>query len=525
MSDKYDMTSVAMPQIDEWLSRARHAVAAKDMAGATVHYRKVLEASDNAEALLHLSSFEARANDNYRKGREYALRALSSAVGNPALVPSVLLCLRHFEESAALRRYIDASSFLRGMADPKTLHLVSAQLSWLGDQTQAIEFVTRAIKLQPQMPSLRLARATMELFLGRFEDAEADIMDCLGMDPSFANAYWVLAWMRKWGADKHHVDGIRRALQKPSQGLVDKTRLYYALHKELDDLGDVPGAFAALETANRIHRGANRYDKETTRALFTQLKQMPVRQDASGYASEVTPIFVVGMYRSGTTLLEQLMGGDPGVFNAGELHDMAARVRYATDHYFPSATDPVAVARAPGIDFAELGRNYMEGVAWRLNGHTHITDKWPPNHMNVGFICQAMPHAKVIHMSRDPRETCFSNLRELFAHAAPYSYDQVELADYSNQYRDLMDHWHQAFPGRILDVTYADLTRDTEATMRKVADFCGLRFTDKMLQPNSQGKSVATASAVQVREKVIAREVPKWAPYEQYLQPLLNELR
>jgi hypothetical protein len=143
----------------------------------------------------------------------------------------------------------------------------------------------------------------------------------------------------------------------------------------------------------------------------------------------------------------------------------------------------------------------------------------------VGFICQAMPYAKVIHMSRDPRETCFSNLRELFAHAAPYSYDQVELADYSNQYRDLMDHWHQAFPGRILDVTYADLTRDTEATMRKVADFCGLRFTDKMLQPNSQGKSVATASAVQVREKVIAREVPKWAPYEQYLQPLLNELR
>jgi hypothetical protein len=145
--------------------------------------------------------------------------------------------------------------------------------------------------------------------------------------------------------------------------------------------------------------------------------------------------------------------------------------------------------------------------------------------MNVGFICQAMPHAKIIHMSRDPVETCFSNLRELFAHAAPYSYDQLELADYNNQYRDLMDHWHSRFPGRILDVTYADLTRDTEATMRKVAAFCGFPFTDKLLQPNSQGKSVATASAVQVREKVIARDVPKWAPYEAYLQPLIGALR
>lgn len=518
------MTNVVMPQIDEFLSRARQSVAAKDMAGATTHYRKVLEAGENAEALLHLSSFEARANDNYRKGREYALQALPSALGNPALVPSVLLCLRHFEESAAMRRYIDGSPFLRGMADPKTLHLVSAQLSWLGDQTQAIEFVSLAMRWAPQMPSLRLARATMELFLGRFEDAEADIMECLRQDPGYANAYWVLAWMRKWTADNNHVDAIRRALARPSLPLTDKTRLYYALHKELDDLGDIAGAFAALDAGGRMHRAANSYDKEDTRRLFAKLKRMPVRTSVGAKTPEFTPVFIVGMYRSGTTLLEQLMGGDPGVFNAGELHDMAGRIRYATDHYFPSAVDLIAAERAAAVDFAELGRQYMDGVSWRLNGHTHITDKWPPNHMNVGFICQAMPHAKIIHMSRDPVETCFSNLRELFAHAASYSYDQSELADYNNQYRDLMDHWHLKFPGRILDVTYSDLTRDTETTMRKVAAFCGFPFTEKLLQPNSQGKSVATASAVQVREKVTVRKVPKWEPYEKYLQPLINGL-
>jgi hypothetical protein len=134
------MTSVDMPQIDELMMRARQSVAAKDMPGATAYYEKVLESGDNPEALLHLSNVEARNKGHYRKGREYALRAMSSAVGKPALAPSVLLCLRHFEESEAMRAYIDASPFLRGMADPKTLHMVSAQLSWLGDQKQAIEF-------------------------------------------------------------------------------------------------------------------------------------------------------------------------------------------------------------------------------------------------------------------------------------------------------------------------------------------------------------------------------------------------
>jgi hypothetical protein len=160
-----------------------------------------------------------------------------------------------------------------------------------------------------------------------------------------------------------------------------------------------------------------------------------------------------------------------------------------------------------------------------VDGHSHITDKWPANHVNVGFICQAMPQAKIIHMSRDPVETCFSNLREMFAHAAPYSYDQLELADYYKQYRDLMDHWIERFPGRILEITYSQLTRETEATMRKVAEFCGFPFTEKLLQPNSQGKSVATASAVQVRDQVVVRDKPKWAPYENYLQPLIGALR
>jgi len=513
-----------MPDIQQMLSLARQAMGAKDIAGATAQYRKVLESAENAEALLHLSNTEARSG-HYREGRDYALRALRAAVGNPALTPSVLLCLRHFEEAGPLHKYIEQSDFLHGMADPRTLQLVSAQLSWMGDQTQAIEFISSAIRWDPQMAFLRLARAQMEIFMGDFDAAQRDLESCLRSEQDQPNVYWTLAQVRKWTADNNHVDAIRRVLQKQGLPPLERTRLQYALHKELDDMGDIPGAFAALDAACKLQRPSQQYSSEENRRLFSKLKAIPVRKFEQPQDFGFTPVFVVGMFRSGTTLLEQLLGGHPGVLNAGELHDMAACMRYATDHYFPGATDEVTVDRAGGIDFAEVGRQYMEGVRWRLDGHDYLTDKWPPNHMNVGFICQALPTAKIIHMSRDPRETCFSNLRELFGFAAPYSYDQLELADYCNQYRDLMEHWHQRFPGRILDVSYADLTRNTEATMRKVAEFCGFPFTEKLLQPNSEGKSVATASAVQIRGKVVARDVPKWAPYEKYLQPLLGALR
>ena len=128
-------------------------------------------------------------------------------------------------------------------------------------------------------------------------------------------------------------------------------------------------------------------------------------------------------------------------------------------------------------------------------------------------------------MVRDPVETCFSNLRELFSEANPYSYDQAELADYFLQYRRLMAYWHSAWPGRILDVDYAQLTRDPEKVMRQVAAFCGIEYMDAMRDPRSSTRAVATASVVQVRERVVRREVPKWAPYARHLQPLIAALR
>ena len=231
------------------------------------------------------------------------------------------------------------------------------------------------------------------------------------------------------------------------------------------------------------------------------------------------------MHRSGTTLLEQLLDASPDVRGVGELNDFPAAMRHAADHYCKGTLDRTIVQRASTMDFAAVGRRYMDGMAWRLGDEIFFTDKQPANFLNAGFICRALPQAKILHLVRDPVETCFSNLRELFSGINEYSYDQRELADYYLQYRRLMAHWHAAFPGRILDVPYAALTGDTEAAMRRVAAHCGIDYVPGMSDPRTSTRAVSTASSVQVRDGVVRRDTPKWIPYAGHLQPLVRALR
>ena len=268
------------------------------------------------------------------------------------------------------------------------------------------------------------------------------------------------------------------------------------------------------------------YSDAESRSLFDRIQAIDfsLRPDAPERDLGFTPVFIVGMFRSGTTLLEQLLGGNPNLLNAGELYDVPSSLRLATDYQCPTLLDEEMVKRAERADYALIADSYARGVGWRAQGHSHITDKLPPNFLNVGFICKSLPQARIVHMVRDPIETCFSNLRELFSGAGKYSNDQRELAAYYRRYHGLMAHWRRTFPGRILDVDYAELTADTATVMQRVATHCGLEFLPSMVDPRSGGQSVTTASAVQVRGPVVKRAVPKWDPYRGYLQPLITGL-
>ena len=479
----------------------------------------------STRAWIELSYVESL--QGYYRAATAAITAAKHLPGQTTSDTSDLLArLRTFNDGVGVR---ELSRTLLQAPDPDAglLSACAMHLSNLNDHAFALECARKAVAVDATAIGARMVRGQMFAQHGEVDRAESDFHWCLARAPSLASAWWALSRLRRQTLESNHVPSVRRILATPGLGPADVAYAAFALHKEMDDLGDVAGAWSALEQGCMAKRSTLEYSAEDSRMLGDALVAAPVASSVVAVAKPLgkTPIFIVGMHRSGTTLLEQLLDAHPQVHAVGELYDFTSAMRHATDHHCPGVIDPIIVERARGLDFVDVGQSYLDGMAWRLGDESHFSDKLPSNFLNLGFICQALPQARILHMLRDPVETCFSNLRELFSAANAYSYEQAELADYFLQCRRLMAHWHAAYPGRILDVDYSRLTADPAAVMREVAAFCGLDYEDAMSDTRSSTRAVATASAVQVREGVVRRERPKWAPYARHLQPLIAALR
>jgi len=524
------MTTQEPSDAAQLLKQAQASFDKRDWISARDAYEAILVLQpSNALALVQLSRAEV-ALGHYRAGHKYALRASELEIKDPELAASLMSRLRTFCEYRAIDKLIRRLPPKHQISIPGLMAL-SVELHHHGDPDLALEYVQEAMRGDPNYPPTLMAMGNLLTNFGKFAEAERYLDRTIQLAPGMSFAYWLLSKLRKQTPEANHVRLIVRLLSGGKEVTAEnQSLLYYALHKELDDLGDYPAAWEALMRACKAKRSQLKYSKDDGRALVDGLIDWSANASAAAPVARTpvdapTPLFIVGMHRSGTTLLEQLLDGHPDVNGSGELYDFTSQMRYATDTPCSGPIDEAIVRRAVNVDFGEVGARYLDVAAWRVGKLAFHTDKLPSNFLNIGFICHALPQAKILHMVRDPLETCFSNLRELFSDVNPYSYDQAELADWFLQYRRLMAHWHATFPGRILDVSYADLTRDTEAVMRKVAAFCGLDYVPAMSDPRSSTRAVSTASVVQVRGNVVAREVPKWAPYEQQLQPLIAALR
>ena len=513
---------------DEITRQAVQHMDAGNWGAARTHWLRALDLdTESAEIMLELSYLESLAG-RYLAARDWALRAAQARTTSMDAVVSLVRRLRTFNELPPLRKLVEGL-----LQVPSTPHGVlvecARQLSNLNDFPLALQCAEAAVAKAPGDLIARLVRGQLLAQYARIDEAVRDLHWVLARNPRIAIGWWMLSRLQKQTVESNHLPQLRELARMPDIRPADAAAVARALHKELDDIGNHVSAWHALEQLCTIKRANEHYDPAENRHLFEALLAGPVaeqnREKEHVSHNEKVPIFIVGMHRSGTTLMEQLLDASQLVRALGELSDFTSAMRYSTDYYCKGTIDRVMIERAAKIDFREVGRHYMEGVTWRLGDEPFFTDKQPANFLNIGFICQALPQAKILHMVRDPIETCFSNLRELFTEINPYSYDQAELADYYLQYRRLMIHWHQKFPGRILDVDYAELTRDPDGTMRKVAAFCGIEYVEAMSDPRSSRRAVATASAVQVRDPVVRRTQPKWAPYREHLQPLVDALQ
>ncbi len=509
-------------------------------------------------------SVVASTQGRVREAAAQALAGFESRDGADAVLLEALC--RRLVEVGELEAAVTcaAEPVVRDATDPALLAGVGGLL---GDQSLpalALPMLQRAREMGGPNPWLagRIGRALA--YVGDADDAELALESCLAAGGTVAAMAWRdLARLRRWTPERNHVERLRRALVELGEGHRDAPLLQYALFKELDDLGRTDEAWSALEAGMQARRAQVGFDPAAEADLFEALSVIPatptvipakagiqspsqawipasagMTNDRAGMTNDrvgmtdvrarITggpqPIFIVGLPRSGTTLLERILGGHPQVADAGELRDFTAQLRWMTELPGTNHPDAELVRAAAGIDFAQLGQRYLSHTRWHARGKPFYTDKLPANFLNVGFIAQALPDAKILHMARGPMDACFSNLKELFGAAYPHSYDQGEMAEHYIRYRKLMAHWHAAFPGRILDVSYEALAAEPERVAREVLAFCGLPWDDAVLSHERRGGAVATASTAQVREPIHARFVGQWRRYEAQLRPLRERL-
>lgn len=461
-----------------------------------------------------------------RAATELALTAAGRLPEDIGLIADIAHALVQVGETVAARACLDHPMVAASRNAVELARLAKLRQS-LGEDAKALVLLDRADAEGLDSAQFRLERGQELIIAGRLPEGEAELLASWRLRPRHGLTALELARLREQTPQDNHVADLRLRLQQVQHGSEDHSALLFALYKELEDIGQYDEAWEALAQANALMFARQKHDPEIA---WRQFDSLIARCTAEFLQPSPTrhggpqPIFIIGMPRSGTTLLERVLSNHSQVASAGELSDFGLQLRWCVDH--GRTLDEEVIQRLPALDYAELGRRYLERTQWRAHGRAFFVDKMPRNWMVAGLIHRALPQARILNLVRDPMDVCFSNYRTwVMGEAFPWNYDIHALAAHYLQYRRVMDHWHAAMPGRILDVPYAELTGDPQATARKVFDFCGLAWEPGCIDITRNKATVATLSAAQVREPIHQRFFGEWRRYERQLQPLLEAIR
>jgi tetratricopeptide (TPR) repeat protein len=504
----------------EQLSRAKRW---KD--AAPLHRSLTVESPGFVPAWLELSLAEDMLG-HYRAARTALEQAIRHARDIPPLAGmAIARRLRRFDMMDVLLEWIQQNRFDRALPAPMLVELAT-YFSTGGAFDLPKEWVQRALALQPGYAPAHHAQGLLQMFAGDDHAAAESFLHAIRLDPDLAASYSVLAKVQPATAGANRVAALRARLAGNAHDAL-KMHYGYALHTELHDLGDHDEAWSALREGQRAQRRVRPYDLATDLATFKRLEQLCTREFiAAGQAFDdpITPIFIVGLHRSGTTLTERLLTGHPDVADGGETTTFPAQLRWAADYFGEGPISPPIVERAAGFDYPAIGRGFLDAMRWRARDKRYLTEKYNPNFAVVGLIARALPQARVLDVRRDAADTCFSNLRQLFAGGVGYADDPLEMADFYKGYHDLMTQIASVASDQVLTVHYQQLVDAPEATAGEIARHCGFDFDPAMLDLGRADGMVATASATQVRKGILRDRGRLWANYQPQLQPMLDRL-
>lgn len=514
----------------QW-QRAQRYIATEQFAAARAALESLLShVPDDVQARLLLSSVLLE-QEHLRGASEQLVQASRCLPDNATVVHRVAYCLQQVGESASLRRCLEHPA-VEHARDGGVLVALAHLYQLLGMHERALALMDRALQLGFDSPDVRYFRSLQLQFNGRMQEAETELERCLGLGPTYGRASLALARMRRQMPEHNHLAAIASRLERVEQGSEHHAALEFARFKELDDLGRREEAWQALEHGNAIMHARVPHDSDRERRRFDAV--IATCDEAFVRAAEgdsdrdpadgPQPIFIVGMPRSGTTLLERILGNHSQVASPGELPDFPKQLRWAADIHGADILDEKLLERVAGLDYRLLGQRYLAQSQWRANGKRFYIDKLPPNFVLAGFIHRALPNARILHVLRDAMDVCFSNWKALFGDSYAYSYHLDTLAAHRRHYERLMAHWRCVMPHAILELGYENLVADPEAAAAEVLSFCGLPFEPGCSDITRNPNAVSTLSSPQVREPIHRRAVGEWRRYERELEPLRKAL-
>ena len=399
-------------------------------------------------------------------------------------------------------------------------------LQELGQHDAAMTCYEKAVAINPNHAPYYIDIGLVHKEKGQIDDAIKFFEKALIINPNYAVTYDNLSDIKKYPINKKQITQMQSLLSSDMLSPSDRRHLCFALAKVNENLDNQDELFKYLHEANRLRKHELNYSLDRSKTLFSTVKEMfnstysDIEKSLSSEPSSFKPIFIVGMPRSGTTLVEQIISSHHAVHGAGELTNLPSIIGpIATDHLNQG------VNMLPEKAFLSIREQYLDVLSNLNVPESVITDKLPLNFLYIGFILTAFPEAKIIHMKRDARAICWSIYKSNFKNQGNgYSYNFDDLAGFYGLYTDLMDFWHQLFPGKIYDMCYEDLTTNQEEETRKLLQYCELDWDDNCLSFHKNKRAVKTASSIQVREKMYQGSSEAWKQYEVHLKPLIKAL-
>ncbi|MCP5156819.1 MAG: sulfotransferase [Ectothiorhodospiraceae bacterium] len=528
-------------------TRFRHALALRaDHPGAWLNLSTVLKSTDRVDEAIEACRAAVGHHPDLQEGWNNLVVMLLDADRVEEAEETALTAVRRFPRSARAHLNLANALFDRERLDAvitvcrNCLELdptlvdawcrLGLALVARGRLAEAADALRRGVETDPNHAAAHNCLGVALLDLGDLGGAQAEFERALELDPDMPEAWLSVSRTKRFTAeDRPTIERVATIADRRRMDTRATAHMHFALAKMHDDLREHERAFAHYKAGNDLMHEVVRFDLDGYRRRMDAIIET---FDAGHFArtegfgrDDPTPVFVFGMPRSGTTLVEQILSSHPQVHGAGELMrvpELSARIGRAVgvaEHY-PRSVPALDVATSARLADEEL--EFLRGIA--APGSTRVTDKLPGNFVHLGLIATLFPRATLVHCARDPMDTCLSNYIQLFAEGHHYSYDLRELGIVYREYRRVMAHWRGVLPLRILDVVYEDLVADPEPLTRALIAHCGLEWDDRCLDHTANRRGVTTASNWQVRQPIYRTAVARWRRYEPWLGPLREAL-